>query len=241
LPYKDLCHTPLLPADGQATGALSAYRHGKTGGTAIHEALHDAPRPLIFHYHRTTLKDIRPGDRVAFIVRDPISRFVSGFYSRQRQGQPRYYSPWSPGEKLAFERFPTANDLAMALSSKDPLTRKLAMDAMNAIEHVKTHFKYWLVSEDYLLERKSDIIFIGRQESLAQDFEILKHSLDLPATHLPDDPLRAHKNPSESAKNLEPEAKENLRIWYQDDYQLLEVISRLFDEISEADKKELKR
>ena len=54
-----------------------------------------------------------------FFVRDPISRFVSGFNSRLRKGLPKMYFPWAPGEKLAFSRFATPNQLALALSSSD--------------------------------------------------------------------------------------------------------------------------
>ncbi len=46
------------------------------------------------------LRNITEGEGIIFFLRDPTSRFVSGFYSRQRQGQPRYYSPWSSDEKI---------------------------------------------------------------------------------------------------------------------------------------------
>ena len=206
---------------------------GKTGGTAVEETLRTIPTTIIFHCHRTTLRDIPAGDKVAFIVRDPISRFVSGFYSRKRQGQPRYDVPWTREEKLAFGRFQTPNDLAIALSSKDSQTKDLAVEAMQTIGHVSTHYRDWLISADYLLSRKSDIIFIGRQETLEQDFEILKRILGITAVSLIADPVRSHRNPHQDTR-LEPEAIENLREWYREDYRLLDVILPLRDEIFTA-------
>ena len=67
---------------------------------------------IIPHGHSATFHDVPNGDLVVFFVRDPVSRFVSGFYSRQRQGLPAHNSPWNVGEKVAFDKFATANDLA---------------------------------------------------------------------------------------------------------------------------------
>lgn len=70
---------------------------GKTGGTAIKQALlshrlayrhernaHKLPAGpygrIHLHKHRFRLGDVPPGDFVFFCVRDPIARFVSGFY-----------------------------------------------------------------------------------------------------------------------------------------------------------------
>src|SRR6056297_1213665 len=88
----------------------------KAGGTAIKEALKDiaVKQNVILHPHKTRLKDIPEGEKVFFFLRNPVSRFVSGFNSRLREGKPRYNSPWNEGEKVAFSRFPTANDLAEA-------------------------------------------------------------------------------------------------------------------------------
>jgi hypothetical protein len=94
----------------------------KTGGTAIKEALKNAAgldqSTIKLHKHKIRLSDIAAGDKVFlfFFLRDPVSRFVSGFNSRLRQGQPRYNSAWNEAEKRAFGFFPTANSLAEALT-----------------------------------------------------------------------------------------------------------------------------
>src|SRR5689334_1107802 len=78
---------------------------GKTGGTAVKHALAGVVTEqfrIVAHSHDITIRDVPIGEHVVFFVRDPISRFVSGFYSRQRQGRPRYDVPWSPNESIAF-------------------------------------------------------------------------------------------------------------------------------------------
>lgn len=61
----------------------------KTGGSAIKHALaahagsQDAS--LEFHRHQTRLIDIPVGLPVGLVVRDPVSRFVSAFFSRKRK------------------------------------------------------------------------------------------------------------------------------------------------------------
>ena len=84
---------------------------GKTGGSAIKHAINkncpDSEYEIHFYRHAVKLRDIPKGEKFVFILRDPVTRFVSGFYSRQRQGKPRYNIPWRPKEKTAFETFST--------------------------------------------------------------------------------------------------------------------------------------
>ena len=163
-------------------------------------------------------------------LRDPVTRFESGYYSRQRQGQPRYHAPWSDTEQRAFERFATPNELAVALSSSDDEQRQAAEAAMAAIAHVRDSFSKWLGDEAYLRSRADDIVFIGFQERLADDFARLLSLLVLPTEiELPDDDVLAHRNPQADVDSLTPEAIENLRRWYDADYRLLGVCEEFAD------------
>jgi hypothetical protein len=200
----------------------------KTGGSAIKHALAphlETSRYVIhLHSHGFRLRDVPEGDGVVFFVRDPISRFVSGFFSRQRQGQPRYFSPWTPDERIAFEHFSTPNELAAALFSSDEEMAALAEKAMKSIRHVKSSYWKWLESEEYLRYRIPDIFFIGFLERLSEDFQALKSKLGLPAgVVLPDDDVLAHRSPANLDKSLEDGAVENLRRWYKDDFRLVSM------------------
>ena len=91
---------------GTRAGRPVHFLHiGKTGGTAFKHAITTARRQnarlgaltpaLHLHPHTVHLRDIPKGDRFFFFLRDPISRFVSGFYSRKNQGHPRHFVPGS--------------------------------------------------------------------------------------------------------------------------------------------------
>jgi len=210
------------------------YLHiGKTGGSAVKYALKahtESPRHAIYlHSHGVKLSDVPVGDGVIFFLRDPISRFVSGFYSRQRQGQPRIFSPWEPAEKVAFERFDSPNALAAALSSNDDEERTAAEEAMRSIRHVRSSYADWLVDEAYLRSRAGDVLLVGHQERMSEDFERLRGLLKLgDHVQLPGDDVNSHRNPQSVDRRLDPSAQENLKRWYRRDYQLIDVCDELF-------------
>lgn len=210
---------------------------GKTGGTAIKHALRrhrtGPDHGLVLHEHRTTLMDVPRGDQVVLFLRDPISRFVSGFYSGMRQGRPRYVVPWDEREAAAFSRFTTPNQLAVALSSEDPERRAHAEAAMRSIRHVEYGFGTWLGSEGYFRSRLPDIFFIGFQETLAADFDRLVSRLGLSArVRLPTDEVAAHRTPPDLDRTLDPVATENLRRWYADDFRLYHLGRELAESVA---------
>ena len=203
---------------------------GKTGGTAIKHALTPvaAERQIVLHGHGARLSDVATGEQVIFLLRDPLSRFVSAFYSRQREGRPRYVVPWTPEEEAAFGRFQTANALAHALSSTSPAERRKAERAMHIIAHVNSRYWDWLLGPDYLHSRGADIRFIGLQEHLAEDFAILRTRLGLPDTvRLPDDDVAAHRNPASVDRSLDETAIRNLSAWYAEDFVAIGECRRL--------------
>lgn len=195
---------------------------GKTGGSAINHALEPYPETARYiikrHNHEITLRDVPRGQGVIFFLRDPLSRFASGFNSRLRRGEPKAHIPWSAAEEEAFSRFDTPNRLATALSSDDEELRHGAGAAMQSIEHVRDSFWKWFESEEYFLSRMDDVVFIGFQENLSEDFEIVKSKLGLPqGVSLPTDEVVAHKNPPHMDKALDDRAVENLKRWYAGD------------------------
>ncbi len=200
---------------------------GKTGGTAIKHALAGCSgnqTEFRLHAHNIRLSDIPNGEKVFFFLRDPISRFVSGFYSRKRKGMPRYFYDWSHSEAEAFENFTTANELAGALSSNDKKIIRDAINAMRSIQHLKDSYWYWFINRDYFLSRLNDIIFIGWQERLAQDFDILLSNLSIScAVNLPDSEFNAHRNPAQLDKDLDNDAINNLKAWYKKDYEFIDL------------------
>ena len=209
----------------------------KTGGTAVREALadhHDGDNfRLVMHRHQVTLKSVAVGDAVVLFLRDPITRFASAFASRQRRGQPRHNHPNTEAEVQAFARFATPNELANALSSSTSASRSDAEEAMRGINHVRIHYADWFHGHDYFLSRQDDLFFIGFQESLAQDFDLLRTKLGLPTeVRLPQDPVAAHRRPADQPHVLDAQAVHNLQSWYADDLAFFELCRSISADIN---------
>jgi len=183
---------------------------------------------MVFHSHEVKLEQIPAGQPVIFALREPVQRFISGFNSRRRQGRPRYHSPWNQAEAAAFGKFPTANDLANALSSPHDQTKAQAVAAMQSIQHVCSHYQFWLNSFEYLESRSQDLLWIGRTEHLARDFEILKSLLKLPEKcALPTDDVLSHRHLDTDERWLDATGLRNIEQWYRSDREMLENIFRL--------------
>ena len=218
-------------------GKIANFLHiGKTGGSAIKYAFkeHLVTDKYTIHLrgHTCKLSDIPKGDYVFFFLREPISRFMSSFYYKKTQKR-RWKHPHFLEEQLALKKFNSANDLAMALSSKDPEQKQAAVSAMKSIEHVNTFYSDWFDTKEYFLSRISDILYIGFQESLEQDFKNLKHILGLPQNlELPRDKSKANKTPLKVDTNLSEEAIHNLMFWYADDYDFLKLCQEKADQIN---------
>ena len=149
--------------------------------------------------------------------RHPIQRFVSAFYSRRRCGRPRYHTPWNATEAAAFACFATPGELAGALSSLDSPLRAAAYAGMSGIQLLRDSLFTWIESDAYFAERAKDILFVGFQENLADDFNELKRLLDLPAQlELPADSRARHSNPPADTL-LDSTAVANLEQWYARD------------------------
>ncbi|MEM8598301.1 MAG: sulfotransferase family 2 domain-containing protein [Bacteroidota bacterium] len=208
---------------------------GKTGGTALKATLENARGDncrLFLHGHRVTLGDIPEGDGFFFFVRDPVSRFASGFYSRQRQGQPRYFYRWTRNEATAFERFQTPDELARALSDPDAARRAEAEHAMRSIQHVRDPYRLWFGDDAAFRSRADDLLFVGSQEHLREDFQRLKAVLGLPEDlQLPSSPKEAHRRPEHLDVTLSDEARANLAAWYAEDYVFLDELADRHDHL----------
>lgn len=216
-------------ARGEHVKGVHFLHIGKTGGTSLKKLVkqHEITtigdgRRLVMHSHSTTLYDVLGKNRrneAAFFLRDPLARFVSGFNSRLREGAPIAHIPWKPGERIAFQHFPTPNDLAEALSSRNQVHQDRAFSAMDAMIHTRMHFSEWLRSPEYLESRIERILFVGFQETYAEDvgrfFEILGLGSDVTPEHF-------HEAPTTSERTLSALAQQNLRRWYADDIVLYE-------------------
>lgn len=215
----------------------------KTGGSAVKFALrqvggtHDRvptpAGPVLLQRHPFRLTDVPEGQKAMFVVRDPVTRFVSGFYSRLRKGAPRNNREWSEDERVAFGWFSTPQELATALGKKGR-KRMRAEFAMDAIRHLQKPLVYWTGDADGLRNQLHRVLYIARQESLDEDFERMKALLGLPKDlSLPTDPVDAHRFTGSNDRSLTPKMIDALREWYRSDYEMLEVCDAARSEMIE--------
>ncbi len=224
----------ILPHKWRGREVVHVMHMGKTGGSAVKALLSRYPvterYAIIPQPHSFCLRDVPIGEKAVFFLRDPVSRFVSGFYSRKRQGRPRHFAPWSDEEALAFSRFETPNELGLALSSGNTERRDQARQAMRAIKHVCSTCSDWFEDEAYFTSRWEDILFVGFQETLDLDMDRLKKILGLPdEARLPSDEVIAHRNPAGLDRRLDEQAVQNLQEWYRDDYAFIRLCHALLD------------
>jgi hypothetical protein len=205
---------------------------GKTGGSAVKDALsHSRTRRrskyrVHLHNNSTALSDIAEDARFFFCVRDPIDRFSSGFYSRQRKGRPKNDIEWTDGEAIAFRNFETPDELASALSSSDKDRYEAARYAMLSINHVR-HFQLtWVGGIEGLENARDRLLLVMRQEKLEEDFAELTRRLEVD-TRLPTDEVRAHRTPEHLERELSATALENLGSWYEEDVRFVEYCLEL--------------
>lgn len=202
---------------------------GKTGGSYLRSVLQknatlSAGKCRLLP-HRYTLgssaQEFGENRRVAFILRSPSERFVSAFYSRQRQGRPTYNSIWSAKEAAAFMWFDTAEELALALDTSSPARLSAAHFAFEAIQHLPRGYRYHFGSEKALMAERENIAMCIELDQLNAHFPEVMARLGCPEYHLPDTPVY-HKAPT-PAPPLSPEAEAALRRFWHGEYRLYDI------------------
>ncbi|MBS1303046.1 hypothetical protein [Loktanella sp. SALINAS62] len=178
--------------------------------------------------HQVRLMDI-PNDKPYFFsIRNPISRFKSGFYSRKRRGSqlaPEGWNPvkgpgWTPSEKILFSEFEHANDLAENLYS-DGIRGVRAMYAITSSDHIGRHQIDWFFKRGYFLDENPPI-WIIRQEHFDTDYTtfIRKAKLQVEYESLKENLVaeRIHASDYSDSPDFSDLAIKNLSRWYSRDF-----------------------
>ncbi|MCB2048168.1 MAG: hypothetical protein KDE32_08060 [Novosphingobium sp.] len=195
--------------------AIHFLHIGKAAGTQIKTLAEQVPGKIIVHGHDKSLRDLPLSARYFFSIRDPVSRFYSGFYSRKRKGQPTYNIEWNACEAAAFRDFEHANDLAEALFETGK-TAASATQAIISIRHTGQNLTSWFLQQGNILEVRPPV-WIIRQENFAQDFKAFLRQAGLEDAGVV--PVgKRHANDYADDPPLSPKAIANLERWYAQDY-----------------------
>ena len=198
-----------------------AFLHiSKTAGTQIMHIIKQLKKHKINikrHDHWVKLSELPLNTKYFFSIRNPTTRFVSGFYFRKRKKN------HSQHEKITFERFEHANDLAENLFAEG----KSGISARNAIQSIKHNAMLqidWFQRFSYF-ELQPPITII-RQEHFETDMqrllELLNVNLEV-SNLISNDSDISHKNQYKEIPPLSEKSLKNLEKWYLQDYMFYEM------------------
>ena len=201
---------------------------GKAAGSqvkAMMAQVNQARRDILFlgQDHDVTLADLPQPADYFFSIRDPITRFRSGFYSRKRRGRPLNDVAWTEYEEAAFTRFEHASELAEALFEPGEVGLD-ALAAMKAIRHTAQDQIDWFALTGNIFDVRPPV-WVLRQEHLEADMNVLIERLGIDFTPAPRrDAKGAHANDYDGIPALTEKGQDNLRRWYAQDFAFYEAV-----------------
>ena len=197
------------------------FHIGKTSGTKINSIFKKKiinNINIIKTQHNLKKRHINLNQNYFFSIRNPVNRFLSGFYSRKRKGKPRLYKDWSTEERQAFKKFKSANQLAESLFLKS----KKGQDAIRAIQsigHCNSDQIDWFSGSDFF--GNNPPLCIIRQEFFERDMILFCKKLNIKGEILKnikkEIKIKEHKNNYNKIKPLSKKAIFNLKKWYVKD------------------------
>ena len=207
------------PKSGQQV--LHFLHIGKNAGTQVKltaQALgaNNPQARIVTHGHDVQLRHLPKGAAYFFSIRNPVSRFKSGFYNRRNKGLPVRLVDWSADEARAFATFDHANDLAEALFAGGALGAQ-AWAAMASLRHAGQHQSDWFLQRGAFLETHPPV-HILRTENFVNDFSDLARKVNLPSDVMtPGDKSAARVTDYGDIPALSDKAVANLNQWYDRD------------------------
>lgn len=208
---------------------------GKAGGSYLRSILrhnkHNWTNPLHLMGPGTNLtrtsKKFGPTRKLAFVIRDPAKRFVSAFNARAAQDRPYDNKPWTPEEAIAFRWFNTAEDLALALSSDDPIQLSAARFAMLHIEHMDQSYVSCFGNVASLITEIPNIAMCIDLPRLDDKLPNVMERLGINHFEMPEDPI--HKTTDASTDALSADARTGLRRHWHEEFRLYSTARRISD------------
>ena len=125
----------------------------KTGGTSVMAFLAKAapfaasmPVPLFHSWTFRLVAEYFPTMKVSFLLRDPLERLVSGYFSRLRQGNPEYHVPWRPQEAAAFGLYPSIESFLNGLLDETDFHVSATAFMMDSLSAMHWNYAYYFES-----------------------------------------------------------------------------------------------
>ena len=173
----------------------------------------------------STVRAIPEGEKVAFFVKDPVRRIVDGFYQRKNMFETDVNNRTFELEAKVFRQYSDLDQLVADFSSTDRQTQIIANKALHNINSIRDSYWRWGFNEQYLLSRKSDISFIGFEDSIIND---LKLFFTLLGVDVPQDLIEQMiaDNPPANI-DINEATSEFLKQWCAEDYRFINLCKTL--------------
>lgn len=166
----------------------------------------------------TTIEKFGSNRRIALFYRDPLDRFVDSFYSRMKQGRPKFNSMWSAEEAVSYSYFSNPNELAESLSGDDERLKSAALFAFASIQHLKRNLAFHLISGDALIHE-----FDAGNIAVCCPYEKLEGSLTRVCENLEIDVSAIEpKDFSRTESTLSKLAQNNLKMFWKSDFEIFD-------------------
>ena len=146
-------------------GFLHIPKTGGSGVNALGRSLQERgfKSPCVFS-HGWKMEEILkhfPDIKISFVLRDPLSRMISGFNSRIRQGRPTYNNIWTPAEAAAFSLFPSIGKLLDAILAEDEFSKSAVAYTMRNVTHLRWNYAFYFKNPDTVRSNRPSFEIIG--------------------------------------------------------------------------------
>lgn len=151
-------------------GFLHIPKTGGSGVNALGRSLqeHGFKSPCVFS-HGWKMEEVLkhfPDIKISFVLRDPLSRMISGFNSRLRQGRPTYNNIWTPAEAAAFNLFPSVGHLLDAMLAEDEFSKSAVAYTMRNVTHLRWNYGFYFKNTDTVRSNRSSFELIGTMDNM---------------------------------------------------------------------------
>lgn len=120
--------------------------------------------------HQYGLASIPRKAKVALFIRNPETRFESGFEHLYRKGYPHYNVTWTKEEAEVFKEFQNFSSLIQSMSSDDQTLRTAAFSAWRHVFHLRHPYRHYVGNLSFLEKNIDRIVFVGEQENFQNDW-----------------------------------------------------------------------
>jgi len=202
---------------------LIYYIHiGKTGGTLLKSIFLNKKNNIYSLSEDTKLYELDTNQKYIVSIRDPISRFISAFYSRRNKSE-IYSKQFFSIEAIGFYLYKNANNLAEDLYSKNILKTILSHISMRCIPTLNENIFYWFDIQDL---KKNPPSFIFENSSFIEDWKIFSEKFGFHKQEIFNNVDKENRTIGKE-EYLSEKAKENLKRYYKKDIKIYNYCLKL--------------